>query len=183
MRLLIPMITTAFIMLIPVLALAQTPVSKEQANTYFDSCVTNSAATEKRFSSESQQQFCACTAARLTQYFTIEDMQVMTSQTDPNARLAMNKMIVNIYAPCMETPVREYHYGQCLQNPQTAALGNPQKICGCAANAIATYLKQNGAQKFQEILSVNPNIYDPMQALYDDPTFQTYARTELMRCL
>jgi hypothetical protein len=165
-------------------ASAQTMVSKEQANTYFASCVENSAKTETRFSPQSQKMFCACTAARLTQFFTVEDMQTMTSPTDPNARIALNKMIVNIYAPCMEEPTREYHYSSCISNPQVSALGgDPQRLCQCAADQIATHLATNGAQMFQDILNRNPTIVDPMQALYDDPKFQSFAQSKLMGCL
>lgn len=174
----------AFVVFFSLPALAQTTVTKEQANTYFASCVENAAQTEQRFSKQSQEMFCACTAARLTQYFTMDDMRLMTSKTDPNARVALNKMIVNIYAPCMEEPTREYHYATCVSNPQVARLGqSPETLCRCAADQIAAHLATNGARQFQEILNRDPNIVDPMQALYDDPKFQSFAQTKLLGCL
>jgi hypothetical protein len=162
-------------------ALAQTPVSKDQANSYFNNCVQTASKTEQRFSPDAQQMFCACTAARLTQFFSIEDMATMTDTTNPRARDAMNKMIVNIYAPCMEFPAQEYHMTQCMANPQVSRLpGNPQQLCQCASNGVAQHLKTNGAQMFQEILTRNPMIEDPMQALYDDPQFRSFAHTKLL---
>lgn len=173
----------AFMALIPFTAFA-TPVSKQQANTYFASCIDNAARTEQRFSKDSQQMFCACTAARLTQFFSIEDMQTMTDTTNPNARIALNKMIVDVYAPCMEYPTKEYHLSQCLANPQVGRLGgNPQQLCQCAADGVAQHLKAHGSEMFQEVLTRNPNIEDPMQALYDDPKFRTFAQTKLLGCL
>lgn len=172
------------VLLLPAAAQAQTPVSKDQANAYYANCVENAAKTEQRFSPQSQQEFCACTAARLTQYFYIEDMQIMTSQTHPNARKALNKMIVNVYAPCMEGPTREYHYAQCIENPQTASIsGNPDQLCACAADAIGQHLRTHGARLFQDILAKDPNIVDPMSALYGDKEFQSFAQQRLMSCL
>ncbi len=174
----------ATLFLFPFAAQAQTPVTQQQADSYYQTCVTNAAASETRFSPQSQKMFCACTAAHLMQSFSVEDMQTMTSPTDPNARIALNKMIVNVYAPCMEMPTQDYHYQQCMQNPQTAMLSkNPDGLCSCAAKAVAGYMQSNSAQMFQDILSRNPNIEDPMQALYDDPEFQKFAQTQLMNCV
>ena len=173
----------AILTLVPICAFA-TPVSKEQANTYYASCVENAAKTEQRFSKPSQELFCACTAAKLTESFSIEDMQTMTDTTNPNARKALNKMIVNVYAPCMEAPTQEYHVTQCLSNPQVGRLGgDPAALCQCAAAGIAQHLKDHGGAMFEEILSRNPNIEDPMQALYDDPKFRSFAQAKLLKCL
>lgn len=180
----------AAMIVLPVTALsigaahAQTRVSPEQANSYYASCRENAAATEMRFSPAAQDMFCACTAAQLTQNFTIEDMQVMTDPQNPNAREALNRMIVQVYAPCMEEPTREYHYNSCVGNPQVSRLnGNPEQLCRCAADSIAAHLKQNGPRQFQEILARDPNVVDPMQALYDDPAFRSFAQSQLLGCV
>lgn len=169
---------------IPFVSASATQVSKEQANTYFASCIENAAKTEQRFSKPSQEMFCACTAARLTQFFSIEDMQTMTDPANPNSRKALNKMIVDVYAPCMEYPTQEYHVTQCMENPQVSRLGgDPQTLCQCAAAEIGQHLKNHGSAMFEEILSRNPTIEDPMQALYDDPKFRSFAQAKLLKCL
>ena len=164
------------LLLIPSYASAQTPVSKEQANTYFASCVKN-ASQEKRFSQNAQQMFCACTAARLTQFFSVEDMQVMTSQTDPNARIALNKMIVDVYAPCMETPSRELYYAACTQTS-----GKTQQVCNCTADKISSHLRDNGSQIFADILSRNPVVEDPWSLLEADQSFNNFKETAAKSC-
>lgn len=174
------------LMLVPFAANAQgfTPVPKEMANKYFNNCVQSSAQTEQRFSPQAQQMFCACTAARMTQFFSIQDMQTMTNTSDPNSRLAFNKILVNIYAPCMKEPMREYHYAQCIGNPQTAQLTNdPQKMCGCAAEQLGIQMEVYGSQMFEKILQRNPTIEDPMSAIYSDPEFQTLAQRKALGCL
>jgi hypothetical protein len=180
------LILLAIILLVPISAKAQnyTPVSKDMANNYFNNCVQSSAKTEQRFSPQAQQMFCACTAARLTQFFSIEDMQMMTNTTDPNSRVAFNKMVVNIYAPCMKEPMREYHYWQCISNPQVGQISsNPQKMCSCAADQLGIHMEVYGAQMFQKILQNNPTIEDPMNAIYGDPDFQRIAQQKAMACL
>lgn len=157
-----------------------TPVSKDMANAYYQNCM---AKQDPSFSQESQGFLCACTAAKMMDNLSIEDMQMMGRQ-DQSGRDALNKMIINVYAPCMEHPAREYHYNQCISNPQTAQLsGNPQALCGCMADQIAAHLRTNAQDVFTGILARNPNITDPMQALYDDPEFQQFARSKLLGCV
>ena len=159
---------------------AQTPVSKEIANNYFENCKSQS---DPRFSPASQEMFCACTAAQMVENFTIEDMQASGRQ-DEIGRAATNKLIVNVYAPCIQYPAREYHYNTCVQNPKTKILGsNVEQICSCTSGQVAGYLAQNAQSLFKEILANNPTIADPMQALYDDAGFQKTVQGHLMSCI
>ncbi|NQZ14488.1 MAG: hypothetical protein HRT94_06680 [Alphaproteobacteria bacterium] len=161
-------------------AQAQTPVSKEIANNYFINCKSQ---TDPRFSAASQEIFCACTAANMVQSYTLEDMQ-NASRPDEIGRAAANKLIINVYAPCIQFPAREYHYNSCVQNPQTKILGgDPQKLCACTAERVAAHIQQNAQSMFSQILAVNPTIADPMQALYSDNNFQKTAQAQLMACL
>lgn len=175
----------AISLLVPFAAQAQTAITSEQANNYYANCVTQAAQSEQRFSKQAQELFCACTSARLSQgVFSLEDMKAMTDTNNPNARQSMNKMIVNVYAPCMDEPTREYHYNTCVANPQVDRLGgNKEQLCRCASDQIAAHLRTNGAKQFQDILARDPNIADPMQALYDDQGFQTFAQSRLLGCL
>ncbi len=162
-------------------AAAQTNVSKEDANKYFASCIGQQ--PSQQLSKDSQNMLCACTAARLTQFFTMSDMQAMMNTNPAIARPAYNKMMVDIYAPCMETPTREFHYNACITNPQTSSYGNPQQICACMADAVANHMKVNGPAVFRDLLTANPNLTDPMAALTDDPSFQNFAQSKLLGCL
>lgn len=172
------------LLLVPCVAFAQqnfTPVSKEQANTYFASCVKQP--PSEQFSAAAQNELCACTAARMTQFFSVEDMKAMTGTDPAIARTAYNKMLVSVYAPCMEGPTREHYYNTCITNPDTAKYGDAQKICTCLGNAMGAHLKVHGAEVFQQLLSYNPNITDPMGAMTSDPSFQTFAQQNLLKCV
>lgn len=156
-----------------------TSVDKETANTYYENCSTQS---DPRFSADTQKLFCACTAVKLMENYTIEDMQATTRQ-DASARDATNKMITEVYAPCIRYPAKEYHFQTCANDPKTKLLGNPQKICACSAEKVAEHLQENAQSMLSSILRRDPNIMDPMQALYDDKSFQRVIQSKVMGCV
>jgi hypothetical protein len=168
-----------FFILIPLPAKA-TPIDRETANAYFLNCKAN---PDPRFSEETQTQFCGCTATQMLSGFTKEDMQKIGNPNDPSARTAVNKLMINIYAPCIQFPAQEYHYQTCVENPKTKILGNPETVCKCAANQVAGYLQNNSKNLLRKILRDNPTIQDPMQAIYNDTDFQNFAQSQLMGCL
>lgn len=157
-----------------------TPVNKEMANSFFNTC-TQSAMPY--VSDETKQYMCACQAAKMQENLTIEDIKSMAQQSQAG-RNATNKMILNVYAPCIEYPARDYHYTTCMNDPKNKNLtSNPQGLCACSANQIATYLRQNAQKEFTRILNRTPNVTDPMTALYNDPAFMQFAQGKLMACI
>lgn len=158
-----------------------TEISNDTANQYYQNCIAG--ATPPELNKQTQDTLCACTAAHMKTGFTMEDMQAM-SKKDETARLALNKMIVNVYAPCIQYPAYDYYYNVCVSNPQTASLSkNPQALCGCLAQKVSSYLAQNSQQVFAGILARNPNIIDPMAALTSDPQFDQFAQGQLVSCV
>lgn len=158
-----------------------TEISNDTANQYYQNCVKGE--TPPNLSKQTQDTLCACTAAHMKTGFTLEDMQAM-SKRDETARLALNKMIVNVYAPCIQFPAHDYYYNVCVTNPQTANLSrNPQALCGCLAQKVSAYLAQNSRQVFAEILTRTPDLVDPMAALTSDPQFEQFAQGQLVSCV
>lgn len=157
-----------------------TPVSKEMANQYYSNCLQQ---PSNGMSEQTKQYMCACTAAKMQQGMTVEDIKTMAQQSQAG-RNATNKMIISVYAPCIEYPARDHYYTTCMTNPQTKALSkNPQGLCACLGNQVATYLKQNAQKEFTRILSKTPNITDPMAALTGDSKFTQFAQSKLTACV
>ena len=157
-----------------------TPITKDMANNYYGSCM---AKTTEGMSAESQKLLCACTAANMMNNMSVEDVKAMAQQ-DQNGRNATNKMVVDVYAPCIEYPAKEYYYNTCISNPQTAQMSkNPQGLCTCLGNEMASYLKANSRAVFQDLLMRNPAMVDPMSALTSDPKFQQFAQNKLLGCV
>lgn len=161
-------------------AQAQTKISPEMANAYFNNCLNQPA---QGMSAETKQYMCACTSAQMQKSMTVEDIRTMAQQSQAG-RNATNKMIINVYAPCIEYPARDHYYSTCMNNPQSKSLtSNVQGLCSCLGNQVATYLKQNASTEFARILKRTPNITDPMQALTSDPAFTRYAQSKMVGCI
>lgn len=161
-------------------AKAQTRISNEMANTYFANCMKGEA---DNLTAQTKETMCACTAAQMMLGFSVEDMEAM-SRRDEAARLALNKMIVNVYAPCIRYPAFDYYYGVCSADPRSLTLSkNPQAMCHCLANKVSNHLGANSQQIFADILARNPYITDPMAALTSDPAFDRFAQGQLLSCV
>ena len=157
-------------------ASAQTPVSKDMADQYLANCLKQ--APQPGLSAEGQKTVCACTAGRLPQFFTMEDWSAMTNSDPAVARPAANKMMVDVYAPCMEVPTREKYYALCAENPSVN-----QDMCKCTADSIAAYMKNNGSKVFGEILANNPMSQDPMAELEKNGNFMAYKEAAARNCI
>lgn len=157
-----------------------TEITAQMANAYFNNCTSKPAAG---MSQQTQQYMCACTAEKMQKSLTAEDIQAM-SQQNAAGRLATNKMIIDVYAPCIEYPARDHYYTTCMTNPQTKNMSsNPQGLCACLGTQISTYLKQNAQNEFKRILARTPNVTDPMAALTNDPAFTQFAQKKLTACV
>lgn len=167
----------ALTLLLPLAAHAQTPVSKETANQYFANCVKG-AAPSQQMSKEGQEMMCACTAARMTQFFAMEDMKAMMSADQTIARPAYNKMMVEVYAPCMAEPTRERYLARCAKTN-----GTNRQVCECAAGKIGNYMKNRGSELFSAILAQNGDIMDPWAALESSDVYNKYLETATRECL
>lgn len=161
-------------------AQAQTPISRDMANAYYQQCLQGN---DPRISDQTKDMMCSCTAAAMMQNMSVEDVQTMAQQSQAG-RNALNKMMINVYAPCIQYPARDYYFGTCINNPQTAQMSsNPQGLCTCLADNVAQHLGQNSQQVFSEILRRNPNITDPMSALTSDREFEQFAQQRLLACV
>lgn len=158
-------------------AMAQTPVSKETANAYFENCVKTASPTQE-MSVDGQQLLCACTAARLTQFFSMEDWKAMTAPDANVARPAYNRMMTDVYAPCMAQPMRERYYNRCLK-----AQGAQQQICNCTADRLATYMQNHGGRLLGGILARDAAVQDPWAAVENEPEFNAYIDTAGKECV
>lgn len=156
------------------------PISKEMADAYYQNCISKQASEE--FSKESQEFLCACTASKMMDHMTTDDIRKMSVQ-DETGRAATNYMMVKVYAPCMEYPAKDHYFNTCMSSKNPVLGTNPATTCNCMSDKVATYLAENGEKVFTDILSRDPNIVDPMSALEADKTFQNYVGKQLLGCV
>lgn len=156
-------------------AAAQTPITDAQAQSYQQNCI---AQPNPNITPQTQQIFCACTAEQLKKTLTVEDMAA-TRGNDQAARDAMNKTIVNVYAPCMEFPVRDMVFMKCQKDAYQAG----QQICQCLSSNMAKYVSQRAKSDLPAILAANPNVTDPMQAIVESPDYQQMEKRIALGCI
>lgn len=146
-------------------AIAQTPVNDQMIQNYYGSCVQQPSQT---MDAQTLSQFCQCTAAHIQKNISFEDIQAQ-SKNDQTARNALNKIVTQVYAPCIQYPVAALVAKQCAANPQTAQ--NPA-LCTCSSTQLAAYTQREAPQQLAALFAQNPNITDPSTAFMSTPQYQ-----------
>lgn len=172
----------AFLVLSAAPALAAMPVGKDMANSYYANCLDK---RDERMTEDSQKAMCACTAAKMMESMTVEDMTVMSSDT-PDSRLMLNKMLIEVYAPCMSFPVQDLVETQCLNDEKVATIGFRQtkkSLCHCMAEKTGQWFTTRGKYLMFELLQKNPNITDPISPVMESKSFKEESYSNLRACL
>ena len=89
-------LTLSLLLILPLFStvtMAQTPVSNEQAQKYYESCATN---RDERMSVATQDAFCQCSARGFKEHITIEDLTTLSTETGQAARDITNKKLINL---------------------------------------------------------------------------------------
>lgn len=154
---------------------AQTMLNAQQVQRYYDNCKRNAAA-EQKLTPETQDIFCQCTARMTQQNMSMDDIKATTGN-DQNARNAINKLMISVYAPCMEFPVRDLIHTKCQAD--VAQTG----ICTCLSSNMAKYTQDQAVKLLSGILVKNPNVFDPMGAILESPEFQAEQKRITLQCL
>ncbi len=159
-----------------------TAISKDMANKYYENCKSRPDPM-KVMSEQSKDNLCACSAANLMKAMTVEDIKIMGGN-DQAARNALNKMLTQVYAPCMEFPSRDLVYANCEDNAKLKAVASDIKgLCGCVAGQAAQYIAANGPGIMQQELMKNPNVTDPLGPLMQSQEFTQASQSFTMQCL
>ncbi len=169
------------IMVLPVSAAAQTAISEEMANAYYENCKNR---PDPRMKPETQDALCACTSVMMMEHMSVEDVQTMKGN-DQAGRNALNKMMLEVYAPCMNYPVQDLVGSQCMENPQIARTAGVSKkaLCECMAKKTATWFTDEGRALIARVIRENPNVYDPIGPVMESSTFKSKSYSHMMACM
>lgn len=143
--------------------LAATPIDQKTMTQYYKNCLARSA-TDKTMKDSTKTTYCQCTALYFQKNMTMEDVRASVGNDDA-ARLALNKIVTDVYGPCMEYPVRDLIAGQCAKDINNA------KVCNCLSDNMGSYTAKMAQKKLKDILSKSPFITDPMGAILGSPEF------------
>lgn len=156
-----------------------TQVGNDQANNYYKSCLSQP--MDARITEDSHKSLCACTSAQMVKNMSVEDVNAMRGN-DQNARIALNKMLTDVYAPCMGDVVHDLMISECNKNPAISG-ANASTICECFAKLTGDWYSLSGRTIMAEELKKNPNLIDPTEAIQNSALFKTESMKNLQSCM
>lgn len=132
----------------------ETLVSKDLANQYYNNCLQKEDAT---MSADTQKSLCACTAAKMSETMSVEEIQTMSLNTEEGA-YQRSRMTALVYVPCMEYPLRDLVYNNCASNSEvTKEFKKHKAVCSCLAGNMAKFYAEQGMQIVNaEIMKQSP---------------------------
>lgn len=174
-----------FVILLAILfsntALAATPVSQQTANAYYQSCISRA---DERMSLSAQEGLCSCAAARMVTTMTLEDLVQMKPESGPG-RAAYNKMLAEVYGPCMQFPIEDELHNECMRDSKIKqfALRDQGALCHCMAKKTGALMPDQAPGLMRNIIKHNPGISDPFKALLNNQTLREQAYNNIYSCL
>lgn len=177
----LPLCFLAFVSFVTV-ANAQTTITEDMANGYYERCI---AGQSPIMSEESQKSMCACTSAYMMENLVVEDIQAMAGQ-DQQARVALNKMITEVYAPCMSDPVQDLFWTRCMEDDKIDSFGlsvTQEELCSCVATQTGEWYEGMGRELMKKALMLNPNLEDLAEPMMRSTAFQKASYEILMQCV
>ncbi len=151
-----------------------TAVTKDMANKYYDNCMAQS---DPRLSKDSQKSMCACTSAKMVESMSVEEIASMKGD-----KTIQNKVLLEVYAPCMSDPVRDMVKAECRTNPQVQG-AKATEICDCMAKLTGDWYALSGRSLMAKALEANPDAVDPTAAIQDSAEFKSEAMKNLQSCM
>ncbi|HOO51987.1 MAG TPA: hypothetical protein PLK94_11925 [Alphaproteobacteria bacterium] len=156
-------------------AKAETAISSEIANNFYQQCQINSR-KEGTMSESSIMAYCECTSKTMKQNMSVEDLVAMKGE-DQAARNAINKVITDVNGPCMAVPLHDKVYNKCMMDVSN------KKVCECLSTGIALEISDKTQTMMKELLQKNPNMFDPMGELMEMPEYKQAEKTITMGCI
>jgi len=133
---------------------------------------------------DTHELLCACSAANLQQgKMNVTEISQMREDS-PQGQAMRNKMLTEIYAPCIEFPTHDLISSRCLSDPKIKlATKQPAKVCGCMADRVSRHLADNAQEIIRAELAVNPNNLDPLGIFLNSAAYETQSRQALVACV
>lgn len=153
---------------------------QEYANRYYKNCLAQQNDVLK---GENLELLCACTAAKFTENMTMEQINAIDSGSQEGI-YQRNRILMFVYAPCIEYPTRALILDQCLNDTKNQyTMKNQGKTCTCLADGVAGDLKEQAPEVIKNALALNPKDLDPLALLMNSSAFESRFRSHSLRCL
>lgn len=158
-----------------------TPVSRDEANQYYQSCIRqDSAATGP----ENMRMLCSCAAAKIVEVLTQEELQSLSPEAAQN-RPVRDKILLDVYAPCLDEMAPELFAHQCASDESLHELGDQFDVtaaCGCVGERAGKWFKGKGRAIVSGLLKANPLLVDPIAPLMTEKQVRREVTGHLLGC-
>lgn len=140
-------------------------VTPRTAAIYMDRCLSK---IPRKFTPDAHEDYCLCTAAKMRTDFTNSDLENLAS---PSSRKPGNKsfekFVEKIVVPCMEKPIIDITYMQCIMDRSMSPLiYSIPAYCQCAGEAMTPFIKGQALSTIMLNMSQYPNDFkEPLDAL------------------
>ncbi len=150
------------------------------ATRYYKNCVSKSDPVLKE---ANLQLLCTCAAQKMMEIMTVDDIKTMATETQ-EGQFQRNRLLLQVYAPCMQYPARSLLYGNCVGNAEIQQTVPGYEIaCACMADRMASYVAENATTVVAQNLQANPSDSNPLQSLMGRADFKAKAQAELGECI
>lgn len=158
-----------------------TPIPQSTANAYYANCMSRKV---DRMSDDDQQNLCSCSAAKMMSTMSLEELTVMSPEKGPG-RAAYDKMMTQVYGPCLHTPVQDQLYNECMSDPKIKdfAIKDQAGLCHCTSQKSGDDFANGASQLIAVILKNDPKVTDMYSAVLNNNTFRGQAYQNLFSCL
>ncbi len=114
----------------------------DYANMFYDGCTSANENESLRDYTATQ---CACTAAQMTGFMALNDMQALFRSNTGEGEFQYGRMMLLAYIPCMKTSVYDIAFDACyFGKPSSGKIQPPRKICACVATGMGQFAAEKG---------------------------------------
>ncbi|MCC6597300.1 MAG: hypothetical protein IT559_00735 [Alphaproteobacteria bacterium] len=150
------------------------------ANRYYANC---QAQQHPLLQGKNLELLCGCTASRLPEVMSVEQVQQMQEDSE-EGQYQRNRMLLFVYAPCIEYPTRALILDQCLGDPQVqAGMKNFKTVCSCLADEMAAFMKEHAPGTIRNALRANQKDIDPLSTLLQSSAFDAASKSKMTECI
>lgn len=150
------------------------------ATRYYKNCVSKD---DPILKAANLQLLCTCAAQKMMEVMTVDDIKTMATETQ-EGQFQRNRLLLQVYAPCMQYPARSLLYGNCVGTPEIQSTVPGYEIaCACMADRMASYVAENATTVVAQNLQANPADSNPLQSLMNRADFKAKAQAELGECI
>lgn len=135
------------------------------------------------FHDEGQKDVCACAAANLSQFMTVEQMKAL-GRDDSEGTYQRTRMLSFAYQPCIQPVLRDDFLKTCVSDPKvTSFLKHPVATCSCIAERFSKDLKKFAPQFIKGIALKNLPYKDPLDAIVKTKTYESVLQHRKRDCM